>query len=151
MANESVTISACAINPVLHLSHLIKTALQRSCDQSAGFHEHYRGQFGLLVGLSLTAMLAKGDQKQACKKYLDAFLSYSDDFTRCFDEFDRVSVLVAEVVCSAMRPFQFLGSPRYFDDFIHAVISVIYPAGIELIEKKEKVHQLLQKLFETCK
>jgi len=151
MANESVTISSSAINPVLHLSHLIKTALQCSCDQSVGFHEHYRGQFGLLVGLGLTAMLAKGGQKQACEKYLGAFLSCGDDFTQCSDEFDPVSVLIAEIVCSAMSPFQFLGSPRYFGDFIQAILSVIYPACMELIEKKENVHQLLQKLFETCK
>ena len=150
MANESVTISSSAINPVLYLSHLIKTALQDSCDPSDEFHEHYRGQFGLLVGLGLTAMLAKGDQKQSCEEYLGAFLSCSGDFTRCADEFDRVSVLVAEIVCSAMNPFQFLGYPKYFTDFLQAMVSVIYPASVTIIKKREKINQVLKTLFGIC-
>ena len=120
MANESVTISACASNPVPYLSHLIKTALQEAYySQSDGFHDHYRGQFSLLVGLSLTALLARGGQKQSCRKYFSGFLNFSDNFTRCSDEFDQVSLLVAEMVCRAMSAFRFLGFPRYFGDFIH--------------------------------
>jgi hypothetical protein len=151
MANESVTISTCVINPVPYLSHRIKAALEESLKEPAEFHEHYRGQFSLLVGLSLTALLERGGQKRSCKKYFGAFFSCSDDFTQCPDEFDRVSSLVAEIVYSAMSAFLFLGSPRYFDDFIQAVVSVIDRESIESIQKKENVRELLKKLFEAWK
>lgn len=151
MANESVTISACAINPVPYLSHLIKAALQEASMESTGFHEHYRGQFSLVVGLSLTALLARGGQNQSCRKYFGGFLHCSDNFTRCSDEFDQVSLLVSEMVFSAMSAFLFLGFPRYFGDFIEAITSVICPVNIEYIQKKEKMDELLRKLFETCK
>lgn len=151
MTNESVTISAGAINPVLYLSHLIKAALQETRNESTGFHEHYRGQFSLVVGLSLTALLARGGQKQSCRKYFGDFLSYSDNFTRCSDKFDQVSLLIAEIVFGAMSAFLFLGFPRYFGDFIQAVISVIDPVNMKYIKKKEKINELLKKLFETCK
>jgi hypothetical protein len=149
---ESVTISAGAINSVPYLSYLIKAALQENRkEKSAEIHEHYRGQFSLVVGLSLTALMERGGKKEACRKYFNDFLSCSDDFTRCPDEFDQVSLLVAEVVCSAMSVFGFIGSPRYFDDFIQAVISVVYPESKESLKKKGKIDELLKKLFETFK
>jgi hypothetical protein len=148
---NSVAISAGAINPVLYFSHSIKAALEKTGRKSTGFHAHYRGQFSLLVGLSLTALLVREDQKQYCRKYFDDFLSCSDNFTQCAEEFDRVSLLVAEMVCSAMRAFLFLGSQRYFDDFIQAVISVVDPDSKASIKKKEKMNKLLEKLFQTCK
>jgi hypothetical protein len=155
MANESVTISACASNPVLSLSYLIKAALEEAIErplvkQSEEFHAHYRGQFSLVVGLSLTALLARGGQKHSCKKYFGNFFSCSDDFTRCTEEFDRISLLVAEVVCKSISAFQFLGLPRYFDDLIQAVISVINPVSMESLQKRGDIEKLLQKLFEAC-
>jgi hypothetical protein len=151
MANESVTISACVINSVPSLFHLIKAALQDSRKQPAGFHEHYRKQFSLVVGLSLTVMLVRGGQKQSCEKYLGAFLSCSDDFTRCTDQFDQIALLVAEMICIAISAFRFLGSQRYFDDFIQGVISVIEPLRKKSMKRKEKIDELLKELFETCK
>jgi hypothetical protein len=156
MANESVTISACASNPVVSLSSLIKTALEEALEQpvskqSLEFHEHYRRQFSLLVGLSLTALLAREGQKPSCKKYFCDFLKCSDNFTQCSEEFEKISLLVAEMVFNAMGAFRFLGLPRYFGDFIQAIISVINPVNMESLQKKEKAEKLLKELFETCK
>jgi hypothetical protein len=138
------------------LSYLIKAALEEVTRQhigkkSADFHEHYRWQFSMVVGLSLTAMLVRGNQKQSCEKYLCAFLSFSDDFTQHMEEFDHISQLVAETVCDAISAFRFIGSPRYFDDFIQAVINVVDPLRKKSIKEKEKVEKLLKELFETCK
>jgi hypothetical protein len=75
-------------------------------------------------------------------------LSYDDDFTQSKDKFERLSIIVAEMICNAMTPFKFLGMPRYFDDFMLAMTYVIYPASMELVDKKRNIRELLQTLFE---
>jgi hypothetical protein len=150
MANESVAIPSRSINSVSHLSYLIEAALQESCKEPSEFHENYRRQFATLVGLGFTAILVKGGQVQFCHLHLLAFLNFGNDFTQCTTKFESLSAVVAEIICSAISPFRFLGMPRYFDDFLLSITNVVYPPRMELVKKKEKIKQLLQILFEEC-
>jgi len=104
----------------------------------------------MVIGLGFTAMLAESSQTQPCQLHLLAFLHCGDNFTQCIDKFERLSKTAAEVICSAINPFKLLGTPRYFDDFLLAITNVVYPASMELIEKKQKTKELLQTLFEEC-
>ncbi|GEM_PF-1335623 len=150
MAKRSVAIPSRSINPVPHLSYLIEAALQDSCDQPPDFHENYRRQFATLIGLGATAILAKGNWTLSTQWHLLTFLSYDDDFTQSKDKFERLSVIAAEMICNAITPFTFLGMPRYFDDFMSVMTHVIYPASMELADKKRNMRELLQTLFEKC-
>ncbi len=150
MANGSVAIPSRSINPVSHLSPLIEAALQDSCDQPPDFHENFRRQFATLIGLGATAILAKGKWTLSTQWHLLTFLSYDDDFTQSKDKFERLSIIVAEMICNAMTPFKFLGMPRYFDDFMQAMTCVIYPVSIGTVDKKRNIRELLQTLFENC-
>ncbi len=150
MAKGSVATPSHSINPVSHLSYLIEAVLQDSCDQPPDFHENYRRQFATLVGLSFTAMLAKGSWPRCSQWQLITFLGYGDNFTQSKDKFGELSILVAELVCNAISPFKLLGMPRYFDDFMLAMTSIIYPTSMELMEKKRNIRELLQTLFEKC-
>ena len=150
MANGSVATPSHSINPVSHLSYLIEAALQDSCNQPSDFHENYRRQFASLVGLSFTAMLAKGSWPRCSQWQLLTFLGYGDNFTQSKEKFEELSFIVAELVCNAMPPFKFLGMPRYFDDFMLALMHIIYPASMELTDKKRNIGKLLQTLFENC-
>jgi hypothetical protein len=150
MAKRSVAIPSLSINPVSHLSYLIEDVLQDSCNESSDFHENYRRQFATVIGLAFAAILAKGNCAHSNQWHMLTFWCYGNDFTQCTDRFERLSVIVAELICNALMSFKFLGMPRYFDDFVLAMTYILYPANMDSMDKKRNIRDLLQTLFEKC-
>jgi hypothetical protein len=66
------------------------------------------------------------------------------------DEFERLSVAIAEMICNAIYPFRVLGFPQYYDDFLLAMTHTLSSSDTVSTETKNEIQEILLELLEKC-
>lgn len=146
MANEIVAVSSRSGNLVSTIAYLIEATLQERCDLSSESNAIYLQQLATLTGLGFTAVLAEGSHIRPYRPHFATFLRYRD-FTEHTDKFEPISHAIAEMVCSAFCPFKQLGHPRYYDDFINALVNVLTSSNTSDTEGRKGIKNMLQELL----
>ncbi len=147
MANDILAVSSRSSNLVSQLAYLIDTALQERCNLSTDSHADYHRALTTLAGLGFTAILAEGSQVRSCRPYLATFLRYRD-FTLHTDKLESLSHAIAEIICGAIRPFNVLGHPMYYDDFITALVKALKSSDTHDVKIDKGIKKMLQELFD---
>ena len=147
LANESLAVSSHSGNLVSTIAYLIKAALQERCESSPESHADYQRELVTVTGLGFTAVLAEGSQVRSCRPYFATFLRYRD-FLQHTDKLEPLSHAIAGIICSALEPFGQLGHPRYYDDFIGALINALQSSNDHEAKKKGGIKRIMQLLFE---
>lgn len=151
MANESLAVSSPHGNLVSEIAYLIETSLQERCDFSPDDHPYadYRRELATLMGLGFTVILAEGSRIRSCRSHFAAFLRYRD-FIQHSDKLPQLSIIIAEIIYSAIYAFKMLGFPLYYDSFVQALVRLLQSHGLANAEKEKKIKKLIQQLFEMC-
>jgi hypothetical protein len=151
MANESLAVSQPHGNPVSEIAYLIETSLQERCDFSPEDYPYsdYLRELKTLMGLGFTVILAEGSRVRSCRPHFATFLRYRD-FIQHSDKLSQLAIVIAEIICSAIRPFKVLGFPLYYDSFVNKLANLLKSHGIANTEQEKKVKKLIQQLFEMC-
>jgi hypothetical protein len=147
MANHILAVSPHSSNTVSQIAYLIDITLQERSDPSTESHVDYCRELATLMGLSFTAVLAEGSQVRSCKPHLATFLRYRD-FVQHADKLEQLSHAIASMVCSAVYPFKILGHPKYYDDFVGALVNTLQSSDTQNAEIEKGIKKIMQKLFE---
>ena len=149
MAKEILAVSSRPSNPVSQLAYLIHAALDTRRNHSDNFSTEYMQQLCTLVGLSYTAVLSEGSKAWSFRPHIAIFLRYRSLIHQS-DKVEQLSVAIAEMICHAIYPFKALGFPRYYDDFLNAIIYVVSSSDTTSIEIKNGIQEILLELLDQC-
>ena len=148
MANAILAVSPHSSNTVTQIAYLIDAALHERCDNfSTDSHEIYHRALSTLASLGFTAILAEGSRAQSCQPHFATFLRYRN-FTQHADKLEILSHAIAEIICNAMYPFQRLGHPLYYDDFITSLVITLKSSDEYDPKTDKRIKMLMQQLFE---
>lgn len=139
MAKSMVTISDSTCNKFLEVS-ATNDAILFNKYPGYSFSDGNHPELGTIVGLGFAAVLAEGSQIDICCIHVGAYLRYRNFYH--YDNVDKLSSAIAQVISVSMRAFEKLGHPRYYDDFIWAIYRVInidYPIPVEIKQAIEKI------------
>ncbi len=101
------------------------------------------------MGLGFTAILAEGNKIKSCKPHFFTCLRYHN-FIEYPKELQQLSIAIAEIICTAIRPFRQLGFPLYYDSFVQALVCILKSYGTNDAGKEKDIKKMLQQLFEMC-
>lgn len=149
MANESLAVSSHHSNPVSHLAYLINAALQQYSEPSANYSINYRRELATLMGLAFTAALAEGSKARPCRMYLASFLR-NGGLNQHPGRAEELAVTIAQMICNSIYSFKALGYPRYYDDFITALVNLLRSSSECNMHAEMGIKKMMRALFEAC-
>jgi hypothetical protein len=150
MAKGILATSSHSSNPVSSIAYLIHAAFEQRSEFSADSDSYkYQQSLSTLLGLAFTAILSENSRVESYRPHFDLFLRCRNSIQDP-DNLEIVSVSIAEIVCGAIYPFHVLQHPRYYDDFIKALLMILKPSNVDNPEIEKEIKVLLQELFKQC-